>query len=256
MASREAVAIGVGALCEAFGRTPTQATYEAYRIGLAGVDDAGLERAVGCALRTRKFMPAPVELRELAGEVPPQTRAMVAWEVVRRSMHAAGEYRSVDFDDQVVNATVRNLGGWVELCEHGDDELEQFIRPRFCKVYEALYATGVSAEAGAPLVGIHEAYNRAAGYIKHANQVDAPVLIPTGLPTVQRIGAESRPAIEGPPIDLSHVLKTAGGERRAIASSIRGWWQSWAGALGDATASVLASGVRRSRRPRWRIRSR
>jgi hypothetical protein len=48
------------------------AALEGYLIGLAGLDDAQLTRAVELALRECDFLPAPVELRRLARRRDPE----------------------------------------------------------------------------------------------------------------------------------------------------------------------------------------
>jgi hypothetical protein len=142
---------------ETFGVTPTPGQVLGYQMGLEGLPLEDIERAVARALRERKFMPKPSELRELAGEMTPETRAVIAWSAVKRAVHSVGAYGCPDFDDPVVNATVRNMGGWVELCGRDADTFETFTRKDFERVYRRLYDVAESlGDRAAPLRGIFD----------------------------------------------------------------------------------------------------
>lgn len=167
----------IAAMCSVFGKEADDATFEGFKIGLKDMPIEAIQRAVGEAIRTRKFMPTVAELRELGGEVTPQARAIVAWGVVSKAS-AGGYYESVDFDDPVINAAIRNLGGWLHLCSIEDsNEFESFVRAKFEKVYVALLAAGISAEQGAPLIGYYDQQNGLNGF-----EQKPPLRIETGLP--------------------------------------------------------------------------
>jgi len=176
---RRAVIDAVTALAEAFGRQTTEATFRAYAIGLDGIPDAAVERAAMLALRANKFMPAPSELRQLAGEIPAEARAIKAWQAVAQAVAAHGYYDSVDFDDPVVNATLRNMGGWERFCERLDSDEEKWIRRDFDRIYSSLMAAGVGPHEAAPLGGCIARENAANGYLEHIPPV---ALIECGLP--------------------------------------------------------------------------
>lgn len=156
----------VSALCGTFGKQADSILFGAYAMGLEGLTGAQIETAAAVALRTLKFMPTPVELRELAGELPPKSRAVIAWEALSKAA-ARGYYDTVDFDDPVINAAVRNIGGWEYVTTIEDArEWEAFIRPRFEAAYVALYQHGISREQAAPLLGYHDRENAKDGYPK------------------------------------------------------------------------------------------
>lgn len=157
------------ALGETFGVTLSSAQFMGYSMGLEGIAIEDVERAVGQAIRTLKFMPKPAELREMAGELTPATRAVMAWGVVKRAVHSVGAYGSPDFDDLVVNATIRNLGGWVDFCGRDAATFETFTRKDFERVYAQLAdkAHLLGSDTTAHLKGIHDG---------------PPKRIPTGLP--------------------------------------------------------------------------
>lgn len=64
------------------------------------------------------------------------TRAMVAWAKVHRAIRCCGGWDSVAFDDPIIHACIRDMGGWVGLCETAEDELP-FRERAFCQRYEA-----------------------------------------------------------------------------------------------------------------------
>jgi hypothetical protein len=175
----------IGALCEAFNRSPTTATFKAYEWGLDGIAIESIERASKQALRTSKFMPSPSELREMAGELKPQNRAILAWDAFKKALKEHGYYHSVDFDDKVINATIRNLGGWMKCAEEIDSrplhEFDTWFRKEFERVYVSLFASGVGGESIKYLSGYYELENTRNGY-----EYSDVKLIATGLPALPR----------------------------------------------------------------------
>ena len=182
----------LGALTASFGREADEATCFAYEIGLADLPLAASKSAMTRAMRECKFMPSPAELRELAGVQKPRERAVLAWEALDNAVAEQGYYRSVDFDDPFINATVRNLGGWERVCEMEGEEYSKWFRKEFERVYAALCATGIGPEQAAPLLGHFAKQNSGNGY-----PVAPPVKVVTGLPALTQIAGPSRPALEG-----------------------------------------------------------
>lgn len=166
-------------LAEAFSRQCTQATFRAYELGLDGLPLERIETAVRIALQTCKFMPSPAELRELAGEMRLAERAIHAWSAFDRAVVSHTSYRTVDFDDPLINATCRSLGGWEFCCQMESREFDTFLREKFLKTYQALASSGIASEQAAPLVGWLDKQNHASG---HSDAIMAPVQIATGLP--------------------------------------------------------------------------
>lgn len=177
------LAIIVGALCEAFRQKSTPATIMAYEWGLEGLTLEAIERAARQAMRQSKFMPSPAELRELAGELPPTRRAVLAWDAFRKALFRPGYDHTVDFDDPIINATVRNLGGWIRVGEEWDDrpahEFDTWFRKEFERVYVSLFYSGVDSEAIAPLPGLYAIENARNGY--EYSKIER---IQTGLPVL------------------------------------------------------------------------
>ncbi len=117
---------------------------------LSRLSDDELLRATDRALERCKFMPAPSELLAFArGSV--EAEISEAWGVVRGAMDSCDVWGSVDFGP-LVNAVVRNMGGWREICEASVKDL---IWRR--KDFERLYRDFMDKPAlkGAPLIGLH-----------------------------------------------------------------------------------------------------
>lgn len=171
-------------LAAAFRAELGKAGQAAYLVALADVPLPALKRAVAEALRMSRFMPSVSELRTFAGvQVGVESRAIIAFEVLSRAVSHEGSYRSVVFDDPILNATVASLGGWESICGTLTDEWESHFRHRFLKTYAANYESRRGTMY--PQLGIADRANGPNGYEQRE-----PRLIPTGLPTVPGITYE------------------------------------------------------------------
>jgi hypothetical protein len=164
MTRKEEISRMVTVLAEAFSRTASPATFAAYELGLDGLDVPTIKRGVQIALKSCKFMPSPAELRELAGELKAENRAQLAWIALEKAVKRHGGYRTVTFDDVVINAAVRSLGGWDRVCTALPAEFDVHLRREFLKAYTSLYASGVGEEQAAPLLGEFDRENARLGY--------------------------------------------------------------------------------------------
>ncbi|HUT60448.1 MAG TPA: DUF6475 domain-containing protein [Phycisphaerae bacterium] len=190
-------ATAISALVVTFSKEASEALFEGYRIGLEGVPVEAVEHAVARALRECKFMPLPAELRELAGILSPADRAIKAWDIFTRAISVHGCYTSVNFDDPVINATIRNLGGWVPVLIEMEEQGDTWVRKNFERIYKSLASTGITNSQALALCGIHEQNN-----VGRTDWQPDVKLIETGLPP-HRAGIlplaherEERPAIE------------------------------------------------------------
>ncbi len=180
----------IAALAATFNREADEAMFQGYEIGLADLPLEDVQRAVQRAIRECKFMPAVAELRGLSGVMLPADRAIKAWDVFAKAVGKHGYYTSVNFDDPIINATVRSLGGWEAACEKGGDEFDKWLRKDFERVYLAFERTGVGPEAAAPLVGFIGRTNAFTGYHE---DIPEPLLIACDLPP-HRDGVVGLPA--------------------------------------------------------------
>lgn len=132
----EAVKTSLALLGAAFNRPVDKAMATAYWIALRDLAPEEISLATERALAGCKFMPAPAELRGLAGKNPAAAVAE-AWEAVRRAVDEHDYTASVDFGP-VANAVVRNIGGWQRLCSLPLEQLNVWARKEFERVYELL----------------------------------------------------------------------------------------------------------------------
>jgi len=167
----------IGVLRDAFrAQNVTAETIGAYEMALSDLPIEAVQRAVYRAMRECKFFPSAVELRELAGVPSPMQRAQRAWETLVKVAAKHGDQRSVDFDDVAINATVRNLGGWLRFCYLDTEERHKWYSKDFSRVYVELLASGVGDEQAAPLKGYDEINGPAVN-----QQLLPPLKVRTGL---------------------------------------------------------------------------
>jgi len=136
----------------------SQASWEAFetqRAYFMAMQDLGIERcerAFVVAMQKCKWFPKPVELREfvkLPGE-DPEYRAGQASQLALK--HGITGRAAVDFQDPLINAVIRRLGGLDYFAQLGAVEAERYVRKRFIDEYLRLDGHGsVSAKLAAPL---------------------------------------------------------------------------------------------------------
>lgn len=183
----------IGAMAELFGKQLTEAALELYARSVIDLGGAAVERAVSAAAVSCKFFPSPAELRDLAGrgQFRAADRAAMAFQALKEACSRYGAFRSPNFDDPLINATVRNLGGWTRACEMPVSEFDVWYRRQFCEVYEMFARLGATPEQSARLIGEHEAVNAANGH-----QVDPRLTstdVQTRLPWTQVRRLEHQP---------------------------------------------------------------
>ena len=183
------------ALAATFGRETDEAMLMGYSMALDDIPVDRIELAVRRALRECKFMPSGAELRRLSGELSSDSRVVLAWSAVKQAVSLYGYTKSVDFDDPVINATIRVMGGWQLLCDTDAGEaMDVWTRKRFVETYTGLLDGGVSDDLSRPLEGYHDLHNSARGYLSHVRE---PVRMVTGLPVVRRVVEQSEQPLIG-----------------------------------------------------------
>lgn len=207
---RAQFAMALQALAATFRVEPTEPLLEGYWRALRDLPMDAVERAVDTAIRQCQHMPRGVELRQLSGEMSNGVRAVHAWSVLQKAIGQHGAYRSVDFDDPVLNATVRNLGGWQKLCATSTEEFEKWTRKDFERIYSALCASGITEEQAKYLPGAHEQSNAASGFA-----IAAPTKVAAGLPPhrdgiMRQLSAPERLVLSGMPDNVRQLVERIG----------------------------------------------
>jgi len=149
-ADKQSFADGLTALGVATRQPVTDAQRQVYWMALRDLELADFQRATMACLQTCKFFPAPAELRAAAGKAP-ALLAVQAWTHVRAAMDKWDSDYSVDFGP-LVNATVRNIGGWMWLCEQTLPQLA-WAQKNFERVYQQLATADPTTLHGAALCG-------------------------------------------------------------------------------------------------------
>ena len=153
---RETFMASLALISTAFDRKISEPLIEGYWIALRDLTDEELAVATKRALSECTFMPVPAELLGLAGRARSLDADVAqAWQTVRGAIDKHDYIvASIDFG-QLVNAVIRNLGGWDTLCRATLPELDNpgWLRKRFDEVYRALAPTNHTALAGEPLRG-------------------------------------------------------------------------------------------------------
>jgi len=176
---RELFAKLISGLALTFGRDISDVLLFGYWIGLNDLPYSQVESAVAKAMKQCRFMPTVFDLRELAGIIAPAAQAAIAFGDVETALRTVGYYRSPDFEDTVINATIRNLGGWLRVCEMPAEEFDKWFRKEFERMYLVYLSMGVNAESAAPLIGYFEQQNAL-----QRETVQPPRKVPSSLPAM------------------------------------------------------------------------
>jgi len=174
---KESFAQAMNAMAAAFDKEIDEATLEAYWMALEDMPIGAIESAVRDAMRKLEYFPRPAHLRRSGPNLDPEARAILAWQAAVSAVGRHGAYTSVEFDDPLTNAAIRNLGGWNWFCSQPEKDFHVWVRRGFEKIYVALASSGVVGDGAGYLPGIHE----------RANLGEAPEItrISTGLPELK-----------------------------------------------------------------------
>lgn len=185
---RERFVMLLTACAETFGRAMSEAMLEGYWIGLNDLPLESVERAVEHGIRSSKFMPSVAELRDLSGAQSVEDRALIAFTALKRAVSNVGHYRSIQFDDPAITATIRALGGWDRVTGLESEEFNKWFRKDFERTYAVFCRRGVSAEEAQPLLGFHDTHNIGHGFKDKPEHIH---LVTTGLEPTKML--ESNP---------------------------------------------------------------
>lgn len=117
-----------------------------------------------------QFLPKPADVvRSLQGGT--QDQANRAWSKLDAAIRSVGTYQDVVFDDALIHAVVRDMGGWILLGQKTEDEWK-FLHNEFVNRYRGYSMRGERPEYPPMLTGIAGAHNRNQGL-----RADPPVLL-------------------------------------------------------------------------------
>lgn len=151
--------LGLG---ETYGEPISDARLEIYFAALADLELADVRRAAGLLVRTTKFFPRPVELREACGGGPDgggsaDERADLAWVDLLREVRRVGAYGVWNsnkgateppapnfFDAAAERAALELYGGWSALCASLPGEGPELLGA--AKLFKATYRAYANRE--------------------------------------------------------------------------------------------------------------
>lgn len=136
---RPAFAEAMYLLGETFNEQVSEIRSEGYFDALREFDIAQVNAAVRLALRTCKFFPKPVELRELLlGDR--EANADAAWSALIAEVRRVGYLGWPSFDDENIMRTVKDIWGhWHRLCETLPGEGPELVG--WIKQFKSAYGT-------------------------------------------------------------------------------------------------------------------
>lgn len=172
----------------------TKVVIDLYWTALRDLELAEIEKALQTHMRDPdkgRFMPKPADLR---GHVcKPEKTSIIAWSQVEDAYCRYNYYATVQFEDGVINAVIKDMGGWPWFCGQNLDE--PWTQKEFERRYNAYKAAGVQLHE--PLCGHFEIENRSKGYLEHipdtvligdgGRRTMLPPHLPKELPEHQRV---------------------------------------------------------------------
>ena len=157
----------VALICSTVGKEMPVEQSRAWFAMLGDLTVEQLKVGIVNALRDYTFagFPPVGKIREAAGVrsgvLQSQDRATLAWEAVRRAIRQVGGYNSPDFEDKVINACIRGMGGWVAMCDTPEAEMV-WREKTFLQNYATLSKCPLPDEQTCRLAGITEKTNGSA----------------------------------------------------------------------------------------------
>lgn len=149
----------INGLAEIYNENLSDVKLDMYFGCLEGYTADQFKRAVFGVLKSRVYpsMPKPSEIIEqIDGKI--QDHALLAWEAVIKAIRHHGWYKSVCFEDRIINGVISAMGGWEQLNEMLIAE-EPFRKREFVDLYKALLRSGRTFPT--KLIGYFERMNGA-----------------------------------------------------------------------------------------------
>jgi len=154
-------------IADYYGKELSTGVIGLYWEGLRQYDIEAVERALWQHTQnpdSGQFMPKIADVTKvLQGRTEDQ--AQVAWSKVDRAVRHIGGWADVAFDDAIVHRVLVDMGGWVRICSH-DDENWPFVAKEFITRYRGFKIVGATPEYPRYLLGSASVHNTAEGLAK------------------------------------------------------------------------------------------
>lgn len=191
-------------LAESFNRKVSSLLLETYWQCLKAYPFTQVKQAMLNTLqnpdRPKWGMPTPADLIVLI-QGDSHSHALNAWGQVVAAIRAVGRYDSVVFDNPIIHCVIRDMGGWINLCQQPEKELS-FLRHEFEKRYRDYQGKPLSS---------YPQYLK--GSLEHDNQVQGfsptppdPILIGDAKKALE-VYARGTKQLSNYPLSLSQATK-------------------------------------------------
>ena len=110
-----------------------------------------------------QFMPKVADFKRHIGGSK-QTQAMIAWTKVDKAVRQVGPWKSVCFDDPIINRVLLDMGGWISMCDTPSEKDLEFKMHEFGKRYQGYVLQGGASEYPKQLNGHVSATNAKNGH--------------------------------------------------------------------------------------------
>lgn len=119
-----------------------------------------------------QYPPKPADIVRLI-DGRKDDRAKAAWTKVEHAARRIGQYDTVVFDDPIIHAVIEEMGGWIDTCMTGENELP-FKAREFEKRYQGYLLRGGVGSHAKQLTGRTDQVNHATG---HIDRKEVPVMV-------------------------------------------------------------------------------
>lgn len=147
------VALSTLAVGTRFDLADNHGLIDVYWAKLQRVDIATFQDAVSRAMDVFDRFPSVHQLLDLCGVLEPESLSSVAWTQVVSAVGSYGSTRAVDFEDRCINAAIRSMGGWTQLCSSPEEWFLNWGAKEFKKAYAAYARQGIPDGLGESLPG-------------------------------------------------------------------------------------------------------
>jgi hypothetical protein len=152
-------------IADYYGKELSEGVISLYWQGLMQYDLPAVEKALWEHTQNPdngQFMPKIADVcRGLQGRT--QDQAALAWSKVDTAVRRIGTYSDVVFDDPIIHRVLADMGGWIKLGTHTDDDWP-FVAKEFENRYRGYKLRGEVPEYQPVMTGIANAHNQKEGF--------------------------------------------------------------------------------------------
>ncbi|NQV29233.1 MAG: hypothetical protein HQ518_33175 [Rhodopirellula sp.] len=167
--TRTEFAEGIALLTATVGRQMPDEQLAAWFAMLKDLSAEQLRRGIVKTLQTHQFAGFPpigsvLSNCNTAGTIGSlKDRSLLAWHDARKCISRVGPGDSIDFDDPLINAVIRALGGWPSFCQVETSKI-QWLEKDFREMYAALACCPLREDQTRRLSGQFEINHSRDGY--------------------------------------------------------------------------------------------